>query len=195
MKLKKIVSFLCVLVMILTFCVTTTSADETQSTKININGDYDSFFNDIVFMKNGKTYLPLRLVFPNSNDRDNKRGLKLTWEDSDIRLIYGETDGGPIIELENGKHKFPFVGERKALDIFLEGDLTSDEGVVASIQRIIYTGDEEHREYKEVFDYEMVDAVYLKTVEGGDRIFVSIDDIVQISKLLEIESTYEVQLH
>ena len=89
----------------------------------------------------------------------------------------------------------PYEGVRSCVDIMWEGDASN--GAKAYLTVIKYTYDEngemsiiEHDE-SQVLD----DLVYLKKVEGGDRMFVSIDDINKLTELVGVDSAYSVKLY
>ncbi len=192
MKLKKFVSILCVIVMAFSIGTITVFADETGAgAKILINNDNPSF-EELICVENGKTYLPLRLVFPNLNDKDNKIGMTISWGRSYpvIHLIHGATTGGDPID-----GAAPYEGVRNCVDIMWEGDASN--GAKAYLTVIKYTYDEngemnivEHDE-SQILD----DLVYLKKVEDGDRMFVSIDDINKLTKLIGFDGAYSVKIY
>lgn len=192
MKLKKLVSILCVIVMAFSIGTITVSADETGAgDKIIINNDYPSF-EELICVENGKTYLPLRLVFPNLNDKDNKIGMTISWGRSYpvIHLIHGATTGGDAID-----GAAPYAGNRKCVDILWEGDASN--GATAYLSVIEYTYNENGEMDIINGDESQVlnDPIFLKKVEGGDRMFVSIDDINKLAGLLGLDNAYSVKLY
>ncbi len=183
---------------IITSLVMTTSlayADEDNSVGniIGINQD-DADFDELFCVINGKNYMPIRLPFPNLNDRENKVGLHIGWDPEYplVRLIYGSTTGELGV---NGVP--PFNGVRRCVDIFLWGDTKKD--MTASLTVMEYTKDEDgriHSDQEKTKELSLKDPVYLKPVPGGgDRLFVSSEDINTISELLQIDDTYNVKLY
>lgn len=190
-RLKKILSVVCVVAMVLAMSSVVASAEEGVGDTLGINND-NSNFSELVCIENGKAYLPLRLMFPNLNDRDNKIGMTISWGTSYpiIHLIYGNTTGGMLVD-----GAAPYEGVRSCVDIMWEGDASN--GAKAYLTVIKYTYDDngemsiiEHDE-SQVLD----DLVYLKKVEGGDRMFVSIDDINKLTELVGVDSAYSVKLY
>ena len=205
MKLKKLLSMLCVTGMVFSVGSAVVSADEVSKPQptvqegdtILINND-SSAFSEIVFFKDGKAYLPLRLVFPNFNDRVNKLGCKIAWDTNNyglVHLIYGKTTGEGFIVEANRTTTFPFTGTRKCVDIFLSGD--GETGMTADLSVIDYAILADGRRVTSGVDDTQIlsDKLYLKPVEGGDRLFASVDDIVKLSNLLGIDDAYQVKLH
>lgn len=197
MKLKKIFSVLCVVMTIATVGTVTVSADEAKvGDVLGINND-NSAFSELISIENGKAYLPLRLVFPNLNDTVNKIGMKIDWENdySCIHLIYGETSGEGYIRLDDNKTMTPFVDVRHCVDISWVGDAAN--GVEASLTVMDYTYDEngEMKIIKEDGSQVLDDLIYLKNVEGGNRMFASIQDINKIAELIGINGKYSVKLY
>lgn len=171
--------------------LSTAYADEVGSV-IGINQD-NAEFTELFRMENGKTYLPIRLAFPNLNDTENKIGMTISWGVSYpvIHLIYGSTTGGPLLD-----GAAPYEGVRKCVDIFWEGDIT--QGVKADLSVIDYTYDEngQMKVLSTDDDKKLNDLIYLKSVNNeSHRIFMSLDDINKIAKLLGIQDVYSVKLY
>lgn len=186
---KKLLSVICSVVLITVAGAMTVSAGYDDGGKIIINNENYPAFSELVSVIDGKMYVPLRLIFPNLNDRENKIGMTISWNGSDtIHLIYGFTTGEAM---ENGAA--PYTGVRYNVDISIAGD--PSEGAYARFTVVQYTLDENGspvRSEPEIKD--MNDPIYLKPVEGGGRFFVSIDDIKDITEYLGIENDYSVKL-
>lgn len=191
MFLKKLLCIICSVVFITTGGILTVNADDSIGDVIGINND-NSAFSELVCVIGDKTYVPLRLIFPNLNDKENRIGMTISWSVSypTIHLIYGSTTGG---NLENGAA--PYDGIRKCIDIVWAGD--PYYGTEASLTVMEYTYDESGERIILSYDDSMAleDPIFLKTVEGGGRIFVSIDDINTLAKLMKLDDIYSVKLY
>ena len=200
MSIKKIISFICVLAIVLSFANVIACADEQQSgTILKVNDDVSKhYFNDLIIFEEGKAYLPMRLVFPVTNDTVNHKAMELQWHASDdmVRIIYGGTTGEDYIlkEDELGKYyETPFNGERSCVEISLQGN--PEYGATAEvifIKYIVESGTNKPIAYE--LGYELEDKVYIKSVGNGQRLFISIDDVKQISDWLGLDDTYAVTL-
>lgn len=188
--MKKLVSIICVISIVFSLCSIVASAND----KVVINNDNPNF-SELVIVEGGKTYLPLRLVFPNLNDMNNRKALNIAWGKTFpvIHLIYGETNGEDYTVLENNVTKTPFIGTRKCVDIMWEGD--PETGARGEATVIEYIHDENgEMEILEERSGTLSDKIYLKYVSGGARMFVSIDDINKIAGWLGIDDEYSVTL-
>lgn len=191
-RFKRILSVVCVVATLLAMSSVVVSADEgVVGDTLGINNEMSNF-SELVSINDGKAYLPLRLVFPNLNDKENKIGMTIGWGTSYpiIHLIHGNTTGGDFVDGESF-----YDGVRSCVDIMWEGDAAN--GAKAYLTVIKYTYDEngemniiEHDE-SQVLD----DLVYLKEVEGGSRMFVSIEDINKLTELLGLDNAYSVKLY
>ncbi len=193
-NLKKILGIVCIFAMFFTMSSIVVSAEEGVGDTLAINNE-NSNFSELVCVENGKAYIPLRLMFPNLNDKENKIGMSIEWDAGIIRLIHGETSGEGYIKLDNGKAATPFVGNRKCVDIQWVGDPA--EGTTAYLTLIEYKYNENgEREWLDYDDSQVLDnPIYLKKVEGGDRMFVAVEDISKISEWLKIDDSYKVKLY
>ena len=198
MKLKKLLSILCVMAMFVGM-TSVVSADDGTGNILSINND-DSNFSELMFVEDGTVYLPLRLIFPNLNDKTNKIGFKIDWDINNpgvVHLIYGQTTGEGFIVNEDGTTTVPFTGTRKCVDIFLSGD--GETGMTADLSVVDYAKLADGRRVTSKIDdsYTLSDKLYLKPVAGGDRLFASVEDIITLSNILGIDKTddYKVQLY
>lgn len=195
---KKILCIISVISILITLGSFAVSADEGIGDKLGINND-DANFSELVFTKNGKTYLPLRLVFPNLNDEVNRKGMTISWGTTFevIHIIYGNTTGGKMNEHDDGSIAPPYVDWRKCIDIMWDGDAIN--GVKPTIDYIEYrykeNGIKEYKDEDDLPEIEFDDLVYLRNVEGGSRMFASIDDIRKIAEALSLGEEYSVKLY
>lgn len=194
--LKKIMMSVATMTIILATASTFAYAEETAT--ININTEPSLSFDELVIVENGKTYIPLRLAFPNLNDKEAKMGLKLAWGQDYpvVRLVYGSTNGESLKVNADGTKEPPFDGARRCIDIMWEGD--AYQGVKAFISISDYTsvvdGNPVGMEIND--DYELDDPLYLKTLsDGGGRVFISLDDASKLSTLLGVNENYRVKLY
>ena len=195
--MKKIMIAVAMLAMVLTGLTVTALAEE-NSARININNEPSLSFDELVIVENGKTYIPLRLAFPNLNDKQAKLGMKLVWgtQYPVVRLIYGATTGESQIVEADGTTTPPYNGKRRCIDVMWEGN--AHEGVKAYLSIVDYTyvvdgmpGAPETND-----EYTLDDPLYLKTLnDGGDRVFISLDDASKLSKLLGVDENYSVKLY
>lgn len=192
--LKKLISIFCIVAIVLSFAAVCASADEATSTALEINDDYSSF-SELAFVKDGVTYIPLRLVYPISNDTTNKTGLELQWDSQQdtVRLIYGETTGEDYIEDAEGYATTPFSGTRYCVDMMFEND--PRYGAKAYLTVLDYTKESGAMLIGNYDDQmELNDSVYVKAVGDGERLFVSVRDVAALSEYLHINDSYTVKL-
>ncbi len=175
------------------------AADMMPGDTIGINDD-DAEFDELVCVRNGITYIPLRLAFPNFNNRNSHVGLGLSYDSNTIHIIYGKTTGGDYLTaMENGEQvtKLPFESERKCVDLMWKGN--AREGIMASYSYMTYSGldngipkniDEKSHGQNQIH-------ILLKALNSGagDRMYISIDDAIKISKWLGLDERYSVKLY
>lgn len=189
--MKKLLSVVCVIAMMIAMGSVVVNAEEGVGDTLGINND-NSNFSELVCMEDGKAYIPLRLVFPNLNDRENKLGMTISWSSAYpmIHLIYGNTTGGMLVD-----GAAPYEGIRSCVDITWEGDAST--GATGYLTVIKYTYDANGE--MDIIEYDdsqvLSDKVYLKRVEGGDRMFASIDDINKLAELVGVDGAYSVKLY
>ncbi len=192
---KKLISLVCVIAIVLSFASICVSADEVEvGTSLEINDDY-SAFSELAFVKDRVTYIPLRLVYPISNDTTNKTGLELQWDNQQetVRLIYGETTGEEYIMDADGYGTTPFSGTRYCVDIMFNSN--PQYGAKAYLTVLDYTKENGVMSIGGYDDQmELNDLVYVKTVGDGERLFVSTRDVALLSEYLHINDSYTVKL-
>ena len=203
-NMKKFIAIMCVFSLIASLGIINVNATFYEGSEVRINTD-DSMFSDLMFVKDGTTYIPLRLAFPNLNDMDNKIGMTIFWDgdQAKIRLRYGTTDGGDIVSYSNGTSEPPFVGERRCLDIFLTGN--PETGASAEMQVIHYDGVDGnglptnttyYQDFAQGDESGLAYPVYIRSVGNGvGRAFVATDDIAKIAEILGINDSYGVKLY
>lgn len=190
-RFKKILSVVCIVATMITMSGVVVNAAEGVGDTLGINND-NSNFSELVSIENGKAYFPLRLVFPNLNDRENRIGMTISWGTSYpiVHLIYGNTTGGALVD-----GAAPYEGIRSCVDIMWEGDASNGAKAYLTVIKYTYDADGEMNiiEYDEsqVLD----DLIYLKEVDGGSRMFISIDDINKLTSLVGVDGAYSVKLY
>ncbi len=191
---KKMTIITCLLAIILIMFCSPVSADQGQwklGDQLTMNSDQGQF-NDLAFVSDGKLYIPLRLMFPISNDKDNQVGMSIAWstEYNTVRIIHGETTGEGLVDGAP-----PFVGKRTCIEILLTGDF--NEGATGGVTYLEYQDKEDLYTGKGVYmeQPDLNDPVYVKNVEGGSRVFVSVEDMMTISELLGLNNDYSVKLY
>lgn len=176
------------------------AADMLPGDTIGINDD-DAEFDELVCVRNGITYIPLRLAFPNFNNKNSHVGLGLSYDSNTIHIIYGKTTGGDYLTaMENGKQvtKLPFESERKCVDLTWKDN--AREGIMATYSYMTYSeldnnGNPKNAERKS-YGRDQIH-ILLKALNSGsgDRMYISIDDAIKISKWLGLDERYSVKLY
>jgi len=189
---KRMISVLCLSAVIFTTFCSVANAEGWESwDQLTINED-QGVFSDLVFVSEGKLYVPVRLMFPISNDKDKQIGMSIAWsgEYNTVRLIHGGTTGGALVDGAP-----PFIGMRSCIDIILMGDLNA--GATGYLTYTRYENLEDLYDGKADYDDSMVlkDPVYVREVNGGSRVFVSAEDMIMLSDLLGLASDYAVKLY
>lgn len=191
-RMKKIFTSVFIVATIVTIGTISASAEQIEpGNRIIINNDGGEF-SELLFINNGKTYVPVRLAFPTLNDKENKIGFATSWGTAYpvIHLIYGNTTGE---DASGGK--LPFWGQRRCIDIMWEGD--AYQGANASISVIDYSevadGIPVNPEVND--EYSLNDPVILRNVDGGNRMFISIDDVNRLVDILGLDNTYSVKIY
>lgn len=191
-RMKRIFTSLFIVAIITTIGTISVGAEQVEpGNNITINDDGGEF-SELLFVNNGKTYVPVRLAFPTLNDKENKIGFATSWGTAYpvIHLIYGNTTGddasGGIL---------PFLGQRRCIDIMWEGD--AYQGANASISVIDYSevanGVPVNPEVND--EYSLNDPIILRNVDGGNRMFISIDDVNRLVDILGLDNAYSVKLY
>lgn len=222
MKIKKVLTMLISASLLLSASITAHAVFEDKiGSTININRDYQSPFGEILYVVNGKTYIPLRMVF--ANNMDNRKGMYITQDEKNkhvIHLIYGSIPEG--VEYDMQRTAIPFDGVRRCVDIVWDGDIENGAQAEMTIMDYTYldengmpadpviaeipdslipdnfrekTGSksEMNKLYVELCK---MDPIYLKSVENdGGRFFVSLDDINKIVKFMGLDNGYSVKLY
>ncbi|MBQ4528386.1 MAG: hypothetical protein II998_09970 [Clostridia bacterium] len=197
MIFKKFLSAVCIVAIVLTMCTVVGYAEESvvdlSKDKIYMNNDTFAF-DDLVLVKDDTVYLPIRMIFPNSDGTKNGLGTTIAWGPkygtAGFSIVHGSTTGEKPV---NGKPVFK--GERVFLDIILIGDL--EAGATGYITYVRYEDPAELYSDNGGDNYDdglkLSDPVYVKQIAGGDRVFVSIDDIKYLSELLKLSNNYNVK--
>lgn len=190
--MKKIMIIMVTIISLMTIVVTTVSAEEDYLGNSIVLNDDKGDYTEMLFIDNGITYVPVRLAFPILNDMDNKVGFATSWEKdfSTIHLIYGATDGGNVVD-----RKIPFVGNRRCVDIVWVGD--AHQGVEASVTVFDYSNVVNGVPENVVPNgrHQLENPIILRDVNGGNRMFISTQDVNKIIGLLGLDSSYSVKLY
>ena len=185
---KRIFSVICIIAVILSMS-TVVFAEEGTSVRFN---DDKKDYSSVVVVENGKLYVPMRMIFPNTNDMENKTALVTMWEKGNIVIQHGATTGEDVVE-----QKIPFAGVRKSVEISYYGD--PYEGVSASFIPLEYEGDPETAFESGKFEYgEMkyfTNPIIMKSVgtDKGYRFFISLEDANTIAEHLGLDESYSVK--
>lgn len=190
--LKRITSVACVCLLASSALLTNVYADDAATIKLNTADEKQAQdFKELLLVNNGTTYLPIRLAFPYFGSKEYEVIINPNIDESNVRIkVYKKDEGGNI------------KTQRSAAFIEWYNDIDENGKVNGKVVAISYESDNYDDNPQDIYNTditinELKCPLIFKNVDnlGGQRLFVSLDDLKDLVNFLIGDDDYTVKIN
>ena len=189
--LKRITSMACICVLALSTLLTNVYADDAATIKLNTADEEQAQgFKELLLVNEGTTYLPIRLAFPYFGSPEYVVRINPNIDESNVRIKVYKKDAEGNIQPQKSVAFIKWYNDIDASGM-VNGRVTT-----ISYESDNYNDNPSDMNNTDITRNELKSPLIFKSVDdfGGQRLFVSLDDLKELVNFLIGDNDYAVEI-